>query len=66
MRTRIALSLLFLGTALLTFGGLFKLMHWPSADIQLMFGGLVQVTALIALAINVLRQRTWKGFLNEA
>jgi hypothetical protein len=53
MKTRTALALLLIGTAIITSGGLFKIMHWPSANIQLVLGTLMQVAALLALAAKV-------------
>lgn len=65
MKTRTAISLLLVGTAMLTFGGLFKLMHWPSANIQLLLGGLVQVVALLTLAASVARKPDLKELLER-
>jgi len=65
MKTRTAISLLLVGTAMLTFGGLFKLMHWPSANIQLLLGGLVQVVGLLTLAANVARKPDLKELLER-
>lgn len=53
MKTRTALALLLIGTAIIISGGLFKIMHWPSANIQLVLGTLMQVAALLALAAKV-------------
>ena len=53
MKTRTALALLLIGTAIITSGGLFKIMHWPSANFQLVLGTLMQVAALLALAAKV-------------
>jgi len=36
---RIASVLAFLSAAILVSGGLFKVFHWPSANIQLLVGG---------------------------
>lgn len=65
MKTRTALSLLFIGLAILALGSLFKVLHWPSANIQLLLGTLAQVTALIALAINVSRRQNLKEMLER-
>lgn len=55
MNTRTALALLLIGTAFVTSGGLFKVLHWPTANIQLVLGTLLQIVALVALAAKVLR-----------
>ena len=50
MKTRTALLLLLIGYTLITSGGLFKIMHWPGANMQLLIGATIQVLALLALA----------------
>ena len=65
MKTRTALSLLFIGLAVLALGGMFKMLHWPSANIQLLLGTLAQVTALVALALNVSRRKNVKELLER-
>ncbi|MFT3886318.1 MAG: hypothetical protein QM724_13090 [Flavobacteriales bacterium] len=60
MKPRIALALVLVSAAMLTLGGLFKLLHWPTANIQLLLGTLVHVAALLALAGNVLRRQGLK------
>ncbi len=65
MKTRIAISILLAGTAMLTIGGLFKLLHWPTANIQLMLGAMVQVVGLIALAVKMATTDGLPGMLNR-
>ncbi|MCB9170316.1 MAG: hypothetical protein H6597_05450 [Flavobacteriales bacterium] len=65
MKTRPALAILLLSFALLTLGGLFKLLRWPGANIQLLVGTFMQVCALVALAINVLRGQALKVWLES-
>ncbi|HRO99116.1 MAG TPA: hypothetical protein PLN54_06735 [Flavobacteriales bacterium] len=65
MNTRTALALLLIGTAIITSGGLFKVLHWPSANIQLMLGTMVQVVALLMLAANVLRSGSLRQVLEQ-
>jgi hypothetical protein len=65
MKIRIALALFLVSAAMLTFGGLFKLMHWPSANIQLLLGAGLQVIALLALAVNVVRGAGLKELLER-
>ena len=65
MKTRIAISILLAGTAMLTIGGLFKLLHWPTANIQLMLGAMEQVVGLIALAVKMATTDGLPGMLNR-
>ncbi|MCB0768874.1 MAG: hypothetical protein KDC00_00525 [Flavobacteriales bacterium] len=65
MKTRIALSLLLVGTAMITIGGIFKLLHWPTANIQLLFGTVVQASALLVLAVKVARTHALRTLLDE-
>lgn len=65
MKIRAALVLALIGSAMLTVGGLFKLLHWPTANIQLLLGTLVQVVALLALAVQVARGRGMKELLER-
>lgn len=63
MNTRIALSLTLVGMAILTMGRLFKFLHWPGANIQLLIGSVVLVIALVALSVNVARGRGFRGMV---
>ena len=65
MKTRTAVSLLFVSLALLASGSLFKVLHWPSANIQLLLGTVVHVTALITLATTVARRQSLKELLES-
>lgn len=65
MKTRTALSMLLVGTAILTLGGLFKLLHWPSANIQLMIGTMLQVVSLLVLAVKLATTDGLPGMLNR-
>lgn len=65
MKTRTALALLILGIAILTSGMLFKFLHWPSANIQVLLGSIVQITALLTLAINVSRMPSPKELMSH-
>lgn len=65
MKTRIALSLLLVGAAMLTTGGLFKFLHWPSANIQLLLGAFVQAFSLLVLAVKMARTERWKEVLDR-
>lgn len=50
---RIASVLAFLSAAILVSGGLFKVFHWPSANIQLLVGGVLLVVALLSFAVQM-------------
>lgn len=65
MRTRTAVSLLLVGTAVITLGSLFKVLHWPSANIQLMVGAVLQVTALLVLAYRSMRSAHLQDLLTH-
>lgn len=65
MSSRNALVLVLISSAILTVGGLFKLLHWPGANLQLLVGALVHVVALLALAINVARRQGLKELMEN-
>ncbi|MBK7382924.1 MAG: hypothetical protein IPI81_06240 [Flavobacteriales bacterium] len=65
MRTRTAFSLLLIGTAIVTGGSLFKVLHWPSANIQLLLGAMLQVAALLVLAYRSMRSTHLKDLLTQ-
>ena len=52
----IPLSLFLLGMAITIIGALFKLMHWPGANIMLTIGMLAEATALISLIVIVFKR----------
>jgi len=49
------LVLLITGMVITIIGALFKLMHWPSANIMLTIGMLTEAAALIFLIINIIK-----------
>lgn len=57
MKPRNALALVLVGLAMLTSGGLFKLLHWPGANIQVLLGAVPQVVGLLSLAVHVVRRQ---------
>ena len=61
MNTRKALALVLCTAAVITSGGLFKVLHWPGANIQLLLGGTLHIIALFALAVQVMRGGTLGG-----
>ena len=65
MRTRTAVSILLIGTAVITLGSLFKVLHWPSANIQLMLGAVLQVSALLVLAYRTVKVPHLKDLLTH-
>ena len=54
MNTRKALAFVLCTAAVITSGGLFKVLHWPGANIQLLLGGTLHIIALFALAVQVM------------
>ena len=65
MKTRTALLLLLIGHTLITSGGLFKIMHWPGANMQLLIGATIQVLALLALVVQVMRHASLRALLDR-
>ncbi|MBL0126853.1 MAG: hypothetical protein IPP83_05215 [Flavobacteriales bacterium] len=65
MRTRTAVSLLLVGTAVITLGSLFKVLHWPTANIQLLLGAMLQVAALLVLAYRTVKAPHLKDLLTH-
>lgn len=61
MKTRTALSLAFFALAVLTLGGLFKFLHWPGANAQVLLGASALAVALVGLGLNVARHKLLKG-----
>lgn len=61
MNTRAALSTLLFGFAVLTLGSLFKVLHWPGANVQIVLGSLLSALGLLGLAIHVARGRALRG-----
>ena len=52
----IPLVLFLLGMVITIVGALFKLMHWPGANIMLKIGMLAEATALISLIVIVFKR----------
>ncbi len=52
----IPLVLFLLGMVITIVGALFKLMHWPGANIMLTIGMLAEATALISLIVIVFKR----------
>jgi len=52
-----ALILLILGSVIITIGALFKIMHWPGADILLIGGTLLEVASGIMAIAVLLRNK---------
>jgi hypothetical protein len=65
MKTRTAIILLLSGYILLTTGGLFKIMHWPGANLQLLAGACIQVISLVTLIILVARNNSLRALLDR-
>ena len=54
----IPLVLFLLGMVITIVGALFKLMHWPGANIMLTIGMLAEATALMSLIVIVFKRIT--------
>ncbi|HLO72520.1 MAG TPA: hypothetical protein VK164_01160 [Flavobacterium sp.] len=52
----IPLVLFFLGMAITIVGALFKIMHWPGANIMLTLGMLTEAAAIIVLITILLKK----------
>ena len=53
----IPLVLFFLGMAITIIGALFKIMHWPGANISLIVGMFTEAAAIIVLIAVLLKNR---------
>ena len=53
----IPLVLFFLGMAITIIGALFKIMHWPGANISLIVGMFTEAAAIIVLITVLLKNR---------
>lgn len=51
----VPLVLFLLGMAITIIGALFKIMHWPGANIMLTFGMLTEAIAIITLIVVLLK-----------
>lgn len=60
MNTRFAFATILIGLAVLTMGSLFKFLHWPGANIQVLLGSATFSVGLVFLAVNVARGRGLK------
>ncbi|MEJ2003958.1 MAG: hypothetical protein P8X57_03120 [Cyclobacteriaceae bacterium] len=65
MKTKYAILLFILGLAIDMTGALFKIMHWPSADIFLIIGTICQVDGLIIFGFKLLTHPKLKEFMNQ-
>ncbi|MCU0318476.1 MAG: hypothetical protein MUE88_00140 [Flavobacteriales bacterium] len=65
MKTRTALLFVLAGYTVITTGGLFKIMHWPSANMQLLIGATVQAVGLLALLGQVMRHHSLRALLDK-
>ncbi|MQP24285.1 hypothetical protein GFJ94_04320 [Flavobacterium sp. LMO8] len=51
----VPLVLFLLGMAITIIGSLFKIMHWPGANVALVIGMLTEVSAIITLIVVVIK-----------
>lgn len=63
MNIRKAFAFVLCTAAIITSGGLFKVLHWPGANVQLLLGGTLHIIALLTLAVQVMRGRGPKELL---
>lgn len=61
MKTRTTIAFVLISAALLVIGGSFKLLHWPTANVLLVPGSVLQVIALVALAKQLANKRSTRG-----
>ena len=50
-----------LGSALTIVGALFKIQHWPGADIMMTISMGLQLLAVVLLIVKLIKDRTKKG-----
>ena len=65
MTARQSISLFLLGAALMILGAMFKVQHWPGADMMLATASLLQIIGVLVVAIKVLRYPGFKDFLDR-
>ncbi len=54
---KIPLVLFLIGMIISVVGALFKLMHWPGANIILIMGMLIEAGAILSLIITILKKK---------
>lgn len=65
MTARTAIIWLVIGTSIGMLGALFRIQHWPYAGELLTISTLLQVIALVVLAVKVGRYPGFKEFLDQ-
>lgn len=65
MKNRLILIIFALGTFMVILGALFKIMHWPSANILLLMGMSSQLVAGMIAIWKILTHKKFQGFLNS-
>jgi hypothetical protein len=65
MTARTAIIWLVIGTGIGMLGALFKIQHWPYSGELLTISTLLQIIALIVLAVKVGRYPGFKEFLDQ-
>ncbi|EDM43167.1 hypothetical protein SCB49_11849 [unidentified eubacterium SCB49] len=54
---KIPLLVLIVGSALVILGAVFKVLHWPYANIFMMIGGVCEVIAAVLVILQLLKSR---------
>lgn len=65
MKAKFALFLLFVGFLLVMAGALFKIMHWPGADVFLLAGLGCEAAGAVAFLLKLVARPKARGFLNS-
>uniref|UniRef100_UPI00404A174A GldL-related protein n=1 Tax=Flavobacterium sp. TaxID=239 RepID=UPI00404A174A len=64
MKTKYVLAFFLVGIVLTILGFLFKVMHWPSANILIILGSIFEVIALILFIYKLFTYPKFKDFMN--
>jgi hypothetical protein len=65
MEIKHTLILLFISAIIVVLGALFKIMHWPGANMMFIVGGLINTVCLVLLIYKLLTKEKTKDFLNS-
>lgn len=64
MKTKYVLAFFLVGVVLIITGSLFKIMHWPSANVLMILGSIFEVIALILFVYKLMTYPKFKDFMN--
>lgn len=65
MKIKHAIFLIAAGFGLDFIGAFLKIMHWPFANILLMFALVVKITGIIALVVKLVSNARFRDFMNQ-